>query len=1146
MKKNIVIIYILIFCIFIIPTGVLAKNTKKAGIGTNSGTTADGTMAEATESNLAYGCFNYYLNMNISVGKYKREARYDGGGNYTNYVHPRTITVSNSSGGSFKALIYHGPIGSLDDLKNLTPDEIKKYNDDADEDADDGEEGNEIKVKTIKMKTAKTKSWDLPAGEEALVIYLNNSKKKAVSSSGSAYVYRGSCSKTNDDGACVEWHTVSFECPKGKLDAKKSSAEQPVMTGNAVSLFVENPYDSGKVQNFRKVNESEKNACYNAWNGIYDGEDTEKETYNVKAEDLETWRNNYYNKILSDCNESYVDFNLNEKHIKELSNGLLRTFYYNNQIDKLKAEGKIKDLTTINGIAGDLEHMIRLKYQQLGENSSGHIIKGNDRDLTTSLSCKYKNNVVDSSVKTIDEEYLYVTDEKKIKAEITKTNVGVGRKTKKIDVCSTKCYEHLTVKYDVPQAVKAGLCFSYKVTVKSKAECGIEVYDYWSELKKPDTCAPVAICENDDNHTQAGPNEDFDNCINACDGGKYTQSCINSCYNKAYKSNNKNKSGIKKNSNTNIKAEVSGLVHTFDYYNSATLEKVAQKYTDSQLRDYYTSPISDCSTTDKIDSHKDICAEYFFEAKALYPYGTYGCYYTDCSPNHSKGGGNLKWISNFSNSNGIVESAIGVKGSSIPMQIGRASPFYLRDKASTKELLTDLIGRYKNNVWYKYVINTQGFKQQYSARWICYEKCSFTGCTDDDDKVVSDNIAYTSGEFSNNLIKDLNSIQEALSKCNASTACDTEEKETEYEMKITSHTTDGNSKTGGSEGNTTLYQQEGSSNFIDGNETKSFFVQRDVTDTPSGILGLCYDRRDEPHYQTTITYPGTSINYKTGERIYDNPGDPIYYLKDKYYCTPYNEANVNEKYWYWGVIQNYNRDLYPTGFSPTYNIEANLGKSGYGFGKYNWKINFKCFYSSYNSCGDDECKTIPSCPVTDPNYPTCTPGTTDTCKSEYDCPKSTRFTNAEFRVVDSENLFPNSSGGHKSGRKELNEEIPYNWTSAAQDTNPKDGGDILMSRGYGVNPEEYRKEIEANPTKWDDASDYEAMYHIKLSKQNINDLKQYVKNNGYDTYPGYGESNQKPYTISGTNVSYYRMPDSFTSEYMSYFRRNTELGVNGR
>ena len=1158
MKKKKVFIFLLIIGLLLVPYDGFAITEKKKGDVEVSGT-RNSKDPQYSESGAASACMNQYLKMKISVSKYKRRANYENGV-YTNKVSPRTITFTNDTGKSYKVIIYHGPVGSLDDLKNLSPDEIKKYNDDAD-DADDGDETDEddsiaVKKKTMKGKT-KSWSWNLPAGEEALVVYLNNSKKK------SNLVYSGDCATKDKDGNCTSWYELMIYCPKGKLDAKKSTAEEPILKGNALSLFVENPYDTGKVPNIKKSS----TACENARKGIYNGSVSDKKLYSIKEGQEETWKNYYYTKLLSYCDENSVDFNLTEKNIADLSNGLLKVFYYNNRINELKTDGTIKDLETINNIAKEWEQWIKVKYKDLGLSSAGHIIKGNDKDLTTSLQCRYdKNSIVSSGGKSLEEDYLYVTGVKTEKASITKTNAGLGRKTRSIDVCSTKCYEHLTVRYDVPKTVKAGLCFSYKVTVKSESECGIEVKDYWKELKKPDTCAPVAICENDDEHTQAGPNEDFDSCINECDGGKYTQTCINSCYNKVYKGKKKTNKVTKKTSSSKKEYKVSNLVNNSFNINNPRIEKLEnQVYSEAKLKKYYNSNevISDCKTTSKIEENIDKCAEYFFEAKSLYPKGTYWCIYSGCEVATKRGGGNLQWWSYLrEDTSGIVKSPVGTKGTSIPEQIGRASPFYLRDTQATKELLKDLIGRYKSNgKWYKYVINKEGFKQNYSERFVCHEKCSFTGChqkkddNDEDGDLSSENIAYTSSEYSDNLILDLNSIQAALSKCNATTACDTEEKTTEYEINIK---TNGVSGEGGSVGTTTLDSTVGDASFKNGSRTESMFTSEQIDEfgnstdssTETGILGLCYDNRNKPHYQTTITYPGTYINFKTGARQYVDTTNPSYYRKNKYFCTPYDDKDVNRDYAYWAIINKYNPAAYPTNFKPdTYNIEAQLGKTNKGFGKYNWKVHFDCFYSSLTDLvtictpGEPDCPSSPSCPPTDPNYPICSPPITTTCSGDKcdECSSagSGRLCNVNFRVVDSTNLFPDPT---KTDGKKEEKDIAFNWTGKAQDKDVSTTyGQVLQEHGYMINPTEYRKEIES--TAGNNSEYYyqgTPMYHIKLTRENIKDLKNYVKTNGYNSYNG-------TYTkVENTDMRYYNISGDVKG-YIDYFENsNAHLGYNNK
>lgn len=103
------------------------------------------------------------------------------------------------------------------------------------------------------------------------------------------------------------------------------------------------------------------------------------------------------------------------------------------------------------------------------------------------------------------------------------------------DVCKTDCKEELTIVYDPPVAVKAGLCFTYTVEVKSKVTCTTTITA--EPPKMPTVCNPYPVCNNISNYTdQAGPNEEFDQCVQNCDGGKYSQKCINKCYKKVYSS----------------------------------------------------------------------------------------------------------------------------------------------------------------------------------------------------------------------------------------------------------------------------------------------------------------------------------------------------------------------------------------------------------------------------------------------------------------------------------------------------------------------------------------------------------------------------------------------------------------------------------
>ncbi|HIT22437.1 MAG TPA: hypothetical protein IAB56_05705 [Candidatus Scybalousia intestinigallinarum] len=100
------------------------------------------------------------------------------------------------------------------------------------------------------------------------------------------------------------------------------------------------------------------------------------------------------------------------------------------------------------------------------------------------------------------------------------------------------CWE----KYDIypvgAKLVYAGAGFTYGGTFKATRQCTI--VHKQQVIKKPKCVyACETSCTYDENNGpgeggQGGPNDDFDACVSSCDGGKYTQSCINSCYNTVY------------------------------------------------------------------------------------------------------------------------------------------------------------------------------------------------------------------------------------------------------------------------------------------------------------------------------------------------------------------------------------------------------------------------------------------------------------------------------------------------------------------------------------------------------------------------------------------------------------------------------------
>ena len=176
----------------------------------------------------------------------------------------------------------------------------------------------------------------------------------------------------------------------------------------------------------------------------------------------------------------------------------------------------------------------------------------NKYDKNTSLpsSIKLKCDYAKDSLKTAEgvitdyyanKDYYYKESVEPIGDKISYTyHYAPGRteKTPEKDSCIRTCKEAVKVEYGPPVASKAGLCFEYKVKVTSSVFCETELNIEPPEDKTGSFCNPAPACReyygNVFNKFQAGPTEDFDQCIKDCDGGKYTQKCSIKCYKKIY------------------------------------------------------------------------------------------------------------------------------------------------------------------------------------------------------------------------------------------------------------------------------------------------------------------------------------------------------------------------------------------------------------------------------------------------------------------------------------------------------------------------------------------------------------------------------------------------------------------------------------
>lgn len=805
---------------------------------------------------------------------------------------------------------------------------------------------------------------------------------------------------------------------------------------------------SGKLPSGTNSNKPE---CLAMYNGKYytDQRDSDK---NVTG-DLGDFRNKmkaYFPYCWGDADSSNIEFS------KKTINAARKNFieYYNTRKDL-----KFSSQTQIDSYRNDKQSLI--------DDASWHrkTVSGNEeQDWST-----------DASTLNCDKED---------KEETTK-KYWTEKEVVSNDYCSVKCTEKFTVTYTPPVASKAGLCFSYKVTVKSIVNCITEKKNDmpWPQ-NKVSTCDYAAVCEDDSD--QAGPSEEFDNCIKKCDNGKYSQSCINKCYNKVYgKKKKSTKSNVKKASNitkTNkIEFMDSNKKDPYKYY----------EYEDGK----YFNLEDNCSTQSKLTANLDMCAKGFKEAKDTSTLGTYtkeGKKYIWTPDNSVKDDhtGKFAGTSRSSGSNSVVNS------------MKRAAPYYLRTISETKDLLKSLfgIGTGKNGFpgpgspHRYYNIDKNGVKRQVAENWSCPETCWFKQSKNSSDDCVStDKEAY---ELYNN---EISLKKKQIEDCKTASAelCSTTE--STFNISVTNEREkDGIIRNGSFTGKN---KSGNNDDILCSSDNRMFIKLPEDNKTPAkcdnGINGKCYGT-DYPnhHYKTTITFPGSCIDKKQLKTDFMQNGecDTSYEPRPDKFCSAFDSVDVNYKWSAWHDEFKYEEGekkgqlIYPDVQEPEIkdNIRAYVGYdidengteklSDTGFGKFNWHLKFYCFYGITNSTGTPPPET-PNCK--DPEYKKAHP---EKCPGDETTP-----TSYKFKVIKANTLFTSGS----------NQKQGYNWTS---DATIKSGvNNTPDAQTYTIDPQkyvEYIRKNESNEVIYDTRSNDD--YRIFIPSDGIDYIKSIYKNEIYD------------------------------------------------
>ena len=1049
-------------------------------------------------------------------------------GHYIYGINARTIKITVSKPKRYQVFIYKGAIDTVSGAEHLAGlsqgDLNKMYG-----------KGKISKTKIEVGDLEKDYTIKVEPGTEALVVvvYKGDKDTKATQSD--------KCNNTtgkSKDGCCIGYF--------------KQNGEDDEIYGTGASTFVENPTDNFLVPNLRAVGASTSgvsNACTNAYNGIFQpvNKEYEKDAENFTIKnwsgDLNTWRNEYFNKMFPYCTTPSVAFNLSDHNIKIIANKLLRMFKYIPQLQSVGSAGYDSINAEINRIKDDLENRHLSNNYYIKDNGTSI---GNSNILNSSLQCNYSDLVYNKTEKKVEykdgsgeSDYLYAE-----KGSISVDIKTLSSKKRTYKVCDTACYEHLKVVYSPPQVVKAGLCFQYKVTIKSVTDCGADFNEGLKDILSkppgdpngmyPEMCSATPICDGNETKVSAGPSKDFDDCVSTCDGGEYTQSCINKCYKKVYGNTSKKSSSdnkIQKSSNENKTDNIKEVNPSFMIQNNnnnsnlINIANISKLKSDDDFTEYFDGNKlpgeykNICGSNKNIRDHIDDCAEYFFTAKSVKPYGHYSC----------NNNGHCSWNQ--------TATATNCNSSYYGCEIARVATYYARDLESTKMLIKRLIGGSLAGLSSedrRYIVNNNGILvQRKNSGWYCQMSCSHHGCTNDK--------ALTSGDYTDLMNENLKAINQALRDCNElvvgnnNDPCEPSNgvKASTFDINIKTNTKRGSDEPGTKTGSNKLH-----SSLVDPPEPNcpddKMFVKADKNDSSSslnGIFGTCYnevgqdDNGNRVHYQTTITFPGSWIDLKTGEVFYDCKEEG-YKNKVQYYCTPFDSFNVNTNWWNWAVNNEYN------GSAPApddWNIEAHLGfvnerNEDVGFGKYKWHIGFQCFYSQLDE--------IIGSPLPPPDGPSCyrgKEGTSEECPDDSDKKGTSTKVNYDIRIVDLENLFPN------------NRLRGFNWGDAAQlkSTDPQIQT-ALKTTGYGVSPVDYSHIVQGLDSYGGEGGEkiYDKDYDLRvvLNADNVAN----IKNEKIDDFSGnYTAVNNIP------GLYYYRMPDTFLSLVSSY-DINWERGKNSK
>lgn len=654
--------------------------------------------------------------------------------------------------------------------------------------------------------------------------------------------------------------------------------------------------------------------------------------------------NNYRGRVLSDfsyCNNHLVTVSYKENEVATIIRNMIAGY----KLGQMSIDGIIKGPSSIDS-------------EIIPENGSTDF-STDDKALKCPAYQNINGNQLPNKSTTVKNYYKTMTTVKDMNIYTTHNDNAK---------CIKTCEENVKVTYGPPVASKAGLCFEYKVKVESELNCATEFTGLMPKPEEYTVCTPIGACNSMGFLSASGPNEDFDDCVNSCDGGKYTQKCIDSCYNDVYTDN----------------------------YSTGLLPINYNKKLSTMANAVYNSKVSKLTTKEEEARYDDIL-------KAIDNIGDGRKYTID----------DLK--------SAIVEASTGyyyVKNGSIAWQSGnryweKPGRYYTLNIISfTVSRLKTAGGNYWNNIWNQgglSIVDNNGFLRNNSGgSGYCTADCNWYGCTNARSNTYYNGYPNNPGtpsnrEFLNSAdavsvyMDDFKRYENAYKECKASAACTS--KTSEFTIKVNNKTKTDPDKDNWIDYATSITES--------GHETATTVNGKAFSDDTTIILDKdgCYNQekpRGNAYYMTEWSFPGTWVNNKTGKISYQPIGGNAWHLKKEKFCTNLDSKYVNTAWWNQRILQpNTPVDDASKATIEDYNIEATTKNFGY----YGWNFKIKCFYALYDS-------PIPGEPSNNDE---------DTKPLSY-----------KLRPVDLNDIFPNNDNENiTTDPNETGRAPGYNWTDEA-------------------------------------------------------------------------------------------------------------------